>query len=126
MYQLYHIMTRDIIFLLSYVPPNASTGSGPIKSLLDFAKTILDHWNTWLSNLSLEFNQQGGMWPRSIVEQWFDGIDAISNEQHAMWFGQSTDDGNKELVAQFRHAFAPFRGTFYQDLGWVLGRRFVE
>ena len=114
------------MFLLSYVPPNSQTGSGPIKTLLDLAKTVLDRWNTWLVNLAHEFNQEGSMWPRPIVEQWFDGLDAVSNEGHAMWFALSSNANDTELVAQFRQAFAPFRTRFYQEIGWVLGRKLVE
>jgi hypothetical protein len=66
------------------------------------------------------------MWPRPIVEQWFDGLDAVSNEGHAMWFALNSNTNDTELVAQFRQAFAPVRARFYQELGWVLGRKLVE
>jgi len=91
---------------------------------------MLEHWNTWLNHLSHEFNQEGGMWARPIVEQWFDGLDAVANESHAMWSALSNasqaDSNDTYLVSQFRQAFAPFRARFYAELGWVLSRKLVE
>ena len=70
------------------------------------------------------------MWARPIVEQWFDGLDAVANESHAMWFALSNasqaDSNDTYLVSQFRQAFASFRARFYAELGWVLSRKLVE
>jgi hypothetical protein len=126
-HQLLHTLTRDIFFLLPFVPSDSPTEEPPTKTLLDLAKKLLAQWNSWLINLSREVNQNGSMYPHPMVTQWADGLDMIVGARPPAWptFGMD-QGGDGHLVTSFRQAFGPIRGKFYAELGWVIGRHLVH
>jgi hypothetical protein len=88
---------------------------------------LLANWNSWLLTLSREVNQNGSMYPHSMVTQWADGLDMVVGMRPPAWptFGQN-QDGEANLVTSLRQAFGPIRGKFYAELGWVIGRTLMQ
>ena len=82
-HQLLHAITVDTTFLLGYVTPNTSTELSPIKQLLDLAKTLLDKRATWITDLSRDINQDGNMYPHSLVSHWADGLASRTVQRRA-------------------------------------------
>lgn len=123
--QLLQTITTDILLLLAYVPPDTSTDQTPIKQLLDLAKSLLERWTTWISDVSREVNQSGSMFPHSLAVQWADGLDAVATAKlpcHSWMDISSEAQMDNHLVSSFRQALGPLRQKFYTELGWVIGR----
>ncbi|ORY33740.1 hypothetical protein BCR39DRAFT_518954 [Naematelia encephala] len=130
--------TLHIYSLLIYIPsPDSDIPSA--KPLLDLAKSTLSSWTAWVSALSQEVNQRGGMFPHTSVSAWADSIDllagnTLAQQQHwsgggggtfslTAWPSSSSSSNDHPVVLSFRSAFAPVREKFINELGWLVGRQ---
>lgn len=132
-YHLLHALTTTIVQILAIVPagppPNA-------KEFLDLANSVLSAWSDWVSALSDEVNQRGGMFPQSTVQNWADGINALAAESQSapaaaapVFSSWSTPMSlptapvePNPYIEGFRIALQPLRERFINELGWLVAR----
>ncbi|TXT04313.1 hypothetical protein VHUM_04200 [Vanrija humicola] len=132
-YHLLHALTTTIVQILAIVPagppPNA-------KEFLDLANSVLSAWSDWVSALSDEVNQRGGMFPQSTVQNWADGIAALAAETLSVtaaaapvfssWSTPmplpSAPAEPNPYIEGFKIALQPLRERFVNELGWLVAR----
>ncbi|KAK8866044.1 hypothetical protein IAR55_001195 [Kwoniella newhampshirensis] len=141
LFSLLHPVTSHLLSILALIPHSSQPASGsqssaPIDTVLDLAKLLLSTWNSWLLDLSSEVNEQGGMYPYSVVVQWANVIEQFASGDSvivseppvvAHWSTSSTPLQNlrqdiQPLESSFRLAFVPIREQFVTRVGWLIGR----
>lgn len=137
--------TRHLLTILSYIPSSSQLdGSSPPPAslVLDLAKLSLTIWTSWVSDLSSDVNDRGGMYPHSAVAHWNDTLEqlvggipspSIPSASNAPGTGSHWSSstpltaGNpspaKLLVSSFQEAFIPIRDQFVSQVGWLIGRQ---
>ncbi|OXG75456.1 hypothetical protein C349_06035 [Cryptococcus neoformans var. grubii Br795] len=138
--------TRHLLTILSYIPssPHLDGSSPPPASLvLDLAKLSLTIWSSWVSDLSSDVNDRGGMYPHSAVAHWNDTLEqlvsgipsapsvpsasnapaAASHWSSSTLLTAGTPPPSKLLVSSFQEAFTPIRDQFVSQVGWLIGRQ---
>ncbi|WVW82437.1 hypothetical protein I302_104447 [Kwoniella bestiolae CBS 10118] len=126
-------LTTCLQTLLSVVPVT----SPPTNPVLELAKLVLSIWTLWLTSLSAEVNQRGGMYPHSVVTTWADTMDRLTSKSttgqwdanhSAHWSLPSSRPANEDRTSfdeSFRQALMPLRERFLTEVGWMIGRRAV-
>ncbi|KAK4684118.1 hypothetical protein P7C73_g6084, partial [Tremellales sp. Uapishka_1] len=119
LFPLLHTLTVYVYSLLLLIPTEP-THPSTATPLLDLANLVLTTWTHWISALSTEVNQRGGMYPHPMVNSWSEGMDRLANGEISIWQTTATES---PLVFSFRSAFIPIRDRFVNELGWLIGRR---
>lgn len=133
LYHLLHALTAHALQILPIVPDGPPTSARPF---LELANLVLTTWGTWLTRISDEVNNRGGMYPQSMAQSWADGLDQLARElpqptqaavptvSWAMPISMSPPSSERvnPLVPGFRHALQPIRDRFMNELGWLAAR----
>ncbi|WVR05997.1 hypothetical protein IAU60_003025 [Kwoniella sp. DSM 27419] len=130
-----HAITAHVRPLLRLVPPSAPS-SHPVFEL---AQMILSVWNNWISSISLDVNENGGMFPYSTVSNWADAFEALTSTKTACsdsefkqvftphWSTSlqpaSNTGAETTFEASFIQALTLAQNRFNVELGWLIGRR---
>lgn len=101
-HNLLHTLTTHLFRLLPLVPSSASLVDSTKAALQQYSHAINTAWRRWITDLSAEVNQRGGMYPASRVAAWGDGLDQLSNQ---------------------RSEFTEIRDLWVREVGWLIGRR---
>ncbi|ADV21044.1 hypothetical protein I315_02178 [Cryptococcus gattii Ru294] len=139
--------TRHLLTILSYIPSSSQldgSTSPPASLVLDLAKLSLTIWSSWVSDLSSDVNDKGGMYPHSVVTHWNDTLEQLvvgppslsssvlppsnASARGSHWLSSTplTAGANqpaKLLVSSFQEAFTPIRDQFVSQVGWLVGRQ---
>ncbi|WVQ82655.1 hypothetical protein IAT38_004787 [Cryptococcus sp. DSM 104549] len=145
-------LTQHLLLILALIPssspstPSQGTPASPTPattSVLDLAKLILSTWTEWVTSLSTDVNQKGGMHPHSIVSHWAETLDQLaapapppavnsvfSQPASTHWSSSSWGNpaqgqaqGEAALVVSFREAVGNVRDQFVGQVGWLIGRQ---
>lgn len=139
--------TRHLLTILSYIPSSSQLDGStppPASLVLDLAKLSLTIWSSWVSDLSSDVNDKGGMYPHSVVTHWNDTLEQLvvgppslsssvlppsnASARGSHWLSSTplTAGANqpaKLLVSSFQEAFTPIRDQFVSQVGWLVGRQ---
>ena len=123
---LLYIITSNVYSLLHLVPPGIQIGTPSVKSLLDLGILIVKSWIDWVAGISVEVNQNGGMYPRSLVEGWATNLDAVAQYRSLTTVVPTSYENvplaTSPLVESLQSALAPIFDKFIAEVGWLIGR----
>ncbi|ODN84615.1 hypothetical protein L202_00526 [Cryptococcus amylolentus CBS 6039] len=143
LFSLLHPLTSQLVSILSIIPSSHvnSPLPGPAPLVLELAKFVLSTWSSWVTGLSSDVNDKGGMHPHSLVAHWAETLDklvsttttSLSSSQSSRSSGSShwsipvpsqAASGPQEsaLVVSFREALSQSRDQFATQVGWLVGR----
>lgn len=130
-YHLLEALTAQILQLLGLVPQTNGQPPPSARPLLDLANLVLTSWNQWISGLSDEVNNRGGMYPHPTVTSWADGLAGLSRASpvvqppipQSSWITPITmpaQQVDNHLADGFRQALQPIQDKFANELGWLV------
>ncbi|WVQ70831.1 hypothetical protein IAR50_000356 [Cryptococcus sp. DSM 104548] len=133
-------LTSQLVSILSIIPSSHVNSSlpGPAPLVLELAKFVLSTWSSWVTGLSSDVNDKGGMHPHSLVAHWAETLDKLvtiptsvspsSQTLTSSHWSMSAPPLNapcpqeSALVISFREALAQSRDQFATQVGWLIGR----
>lgn len=128
-------LTRALLRLEASLPAGSSvpTGLGTLPSLSSSSSNplaahlvplTLNAWHTFLTRLSAAVQSDGKVLPNSLVQSWFDRLDALAAESvRDRVFGGGGGHGGPSSV---RRAMEGVRDRAKRELGWLVGLKGVD
>ncbi|BGO88644.1 hypothetical protein NBRC10512_003472 [Rhodotorula toruloides] len=116
-FQFLHALTSSLLRLESTLPSlnSSSTPSAPPANPLasHLVPLTLNAWHLFLTRLSSAINTQGRVLPTSLVQSWFDQVDALA--------GSNSLGVGRERASQVRKAMEGVRERMGREVGWLIG-----
>ncbi|ODO07141.1 hypothetical protein L198_00720 [Cryptococcus wingfieldii CBS 7118] len=139
LFSLLHPLTSQLVSILSIIPSSHVNNPlpGPAPLVLELAKFVLSTWSSWVTGLSSDVNDKGGMHPHSLVAHWAETLDKLVSTTTSLSPSQSSGSSHwsipvpsqgapcpqeSELVVSFREALSQSRDQFATQVGWLIGR----
>lgn len=114
-FQFLHALTSSLLRLESTLPSAASASTPTSASSNPLANHLvpltLNAWHLFLTRLSSAINTQGRVLPTSLVQSWFDQVDALATS--SLLGGDRT--------SQVRKAMEGVRERMRREVGWLVG-----
>ncbi|BGP29152.1 hypothetical protein JCM10296v2_000890 [Rhodotorula toruloides] len=116
-FQFLHALTSSLLRLESTLPSSNSSSTPSLPSSNPLASHLvpltLNAWHLFLTRLSSAINTQGRVLPTSLVQSWFDQVDALAVLNS---LGMGADKGS-----QVRKAMEGVRERMRREVGWLIG-----
>lgn len=126
-FQFLHALTSSLLRLESALPPPQPNANPASPLAAHLTPLLLNAWQVFLSRLSSSINQQGRVFPQSVLLGWFEKMDelcpvppAMVSPFAALRMG-GTAGGRETGGENTRRLMAEMRERARREVGWLVG-----